>query len=136
VLAVLTDGPADLAVAAQAADLAARTGTMLIAAAAVATEDGPEGNPLLPHSRSRRVDAETRAIVARVTPVLHSYGVAYLRTTMPVRHAFRVPPVSAVRHLVDRFGAVAVVTAAPLHDPAGVLRPASEQLLSRPGRPF
>ncbi len=125
VLVVLADGPADLAVAARAADLAARTGTLLVAAAAVAARSGVSINPLFHRARSGRIDADSRAIVARVTPILHSAGVAYLRTTLPVPEGVdptRALPVGPVHHLVERFGAVAVVTAVTLHDPTGVLR--------------
>jgi hypothetical protein len=128
VLVVLADGPADLAVAAHAADLAARTGTLLIAAAAVTADSGVSVNALLHRSRAGRIDADSRAIVARVTPILHSSRVAYLRTTLPVPAGVdptRALPVAPVHHLVDRFGAVAVVTAVPLHDPTGVLQPAT-----------
>ncbi len=126
VLAVLTDGPADLAVAAHAADLAARTGTLLVAAAVV-PGGGISVNPLLHRARHRRYQAETTAIVGRVTPILYSAGVAHLRTTLPVPPGLdptRALPVPAVRQLVDRFAAVAVVTSTPLNDPTGVLYPA------------
>jgi hypothetical protein len=130
VVAVLTDGPADVAVAAYAADLAARTGTLLITAAAVASSGGMSVNALLHRARAARVDADTRAIVARVAPVLHSAGVAHFRTTLAIPagvDAGRALPVTAVHHLIDRFGAVAVITAAPLHDPTGHLQPVSSQ---------
>jgi hypothetical protein len=125
VVAVLTDGPADVLVAAHAADLAARTGTLLITAAAVTT-CGTSVNALLHRARTNRVDADTRAIVARVAPVLHSAGVAHFRTTLPIPpgvDASRALPVTAVHHLINRFGAVAVITAAGLHDPTGQLHP-------------
>ena len=129
VLAVPTDGPADVAVAAHAADLAARTGTLLITAAAV-TAGGLSVNALLHRARAGRVDADTRAVVARVAPVLHSAGVAHLRTTLPVPagvDATRALPVAAVHHLIDRFGAVAVITSARLDDPTGQLQPIGSQ---------
>ncbi|RZU46609.1 hypothetical protein EV385_6684 [Krasilnikovia cinnamomea] len=126
VLAVLTDGPTDMAVAAHAADLAVRTGTLLIAAATVAAGSGI--NPLLlQHTRTRRVHNDTTAIVARITPILHGAGVAYRRSTLLVpagTDTLRALPVTAVRRLVDRFGAVTVVTARPLRDPTGTLQPA------------
>jgi hypothetical protein len=133
VLAVLTDGPTDMAVAAHAADLAARTGTLLIAAAAVHTT-GFSLNALLHHARNRRVQADSIAIVGRVTPILHSAGVAHMRSTLllPVgTDALRALPVAPVRQLVDRFSAVAVVTALPLRDPTGFLQPAERHT----GRP-
>jgi hypothetical protein len=126
VLAVLTDGPTDLAVAAHAADLVARTRTLLIAAAAVHAGE-ISVNAALHRARHRRIQADTAAIVGRVVPILHSAGVAYFRSTLLVpagTDPLRALPVTAVHRLVSRFGAVAVVTAAPLHDPAGTLRPA------------
>jgi len=126
VVAVLTDGPTDPAVAAHAADFAARTGTLLILAPAVQT-GGPSLNAVLQHARNRRINAESIAIAARVTPILHAAGAAYFRSTLRVpagTDALHTLPAAAVRQLVDRFGAVAVVTALPLHDPSGVLRPA------------
>ena len=96
---------------------------------------GLSTNALLHRARDRRIDADTRAIVARVTPVLHSCGVAYMRTTLRLPDA--VPagptlPIDAVHQVVGRFGAVAVVTAGPLHDPTGMLRPATESHAARP----
>jgi len=126
VIAVLTDGPTDVAVAAHAADLAARTGTLLITAAAVTTT-GFSTNALLHHVRQRRIDSDARAIVARVSPIVHSAGVAHFRTTLPVDpgvDATRALPATPLYHLIGRFGAVAVVTATPLHDPTGGLQPA------------
>lgn len=126
VLAVLTDGPTDMAVAAHAADLAARTRTLLVAAATVHTT-GISVNALPHQARTRRVNADSTAIVARVTPILHTAGVAFVRTTVLVpagTDTLRALPLGAVHELVGRFGAVAVVTALPLHDPTGVLHPA------------
>lgn len=127
VIAVLTDGPADVAVAAHAAGLAARTGTLLITAAAVTTSAGFSMNALLHRARARRTLDDRRAITARVTPVLHTAGVAHFSTTLeipPGIDATRVLPVTAVHHLINRFGAVAVVTTTPLHDPTGILQAA------------
>ncbi|GAA3338707.1 hypothetical protein GCM10020358_19740 [Amorphoplanes nipponensis] len=118
VLAVLTNAPTDPAVA-------ARTGTLLIAAAAVPTT-GCSVDALLHHSRDRRLRSRSIAVVARVTPILHAAGVAYFRSTLllppgtDTRHGV---PMAAVSQLVDRFGAVVVVTAEPLHDPTGALEP-------------
>lgn len=126
VLAILTDGPTDMAVAAHAADLAARNCSLLIAVAAVHTS-GLSINALLHRARARRVSAESRAIVARVTPILHAAGVVHHRGTLLLPagvDALRDLPVAAVRQLVDRFSAAVVVTALPLRDPAGVLQPA------------
>lgn len=125
VLGVLTDTPADMAVAAHAADLAARTGTLLIAAATVHTT-GCSVNALLHHARDRRIRSRSIAIVARVTPILNAAGVAYFRTTLLVPTSTdtgRAPPIAGVTRVVNRFGAVAVVIALPLHDPTGALRP-------------
>jgi hypothetical protein len=137
VLAVLTDGPADVVVAAHAADLAARTGTLLITAAAVSTA-AMSLDALLHRTRAGRVDADTRAIVARVAPVVHSAGVAHFRTAVPVPpgvDATRALPLAAVHHLIDRFGAVAVITAAALHDPTGQLQPAGPHRAAPAGTP-
>lgn len=125
VLAVLTDSPADTLVAAHAADIAARTGTLLIAAATVPTT-GCSVNALLHHARNRRIRSRSIAVVARVTPILRAAGVAYFRSTLlvPAGTDTRLGvPADAVSQLVDRFGAVAVVIALPLHDSTGVLRP-------------
>jgi hypothetical protein len=124
VLAVLADGPADLAVATRAADLAARTRTLLVVAAAVHTE--PAALP--GRDRSGRVNAESTAIAGRVAPILHSAGVAYLRTTLPVPHGTdpaRAVPVAAVLRLAGRFAAVIVVAGTALHDPTGLLHRAA-----------
>jgi hypothetical protein len=125
VIAVLTDGPTDLAVAARAAALAARHGTLLIAAATVHTPRFSI-NALLHHTRRQRLHAQTTAIVARVTPILHTAGIAYTRTTLTVPSGtdpLRALPVGAVHRLINRFHAVAVVTAGPVHDPTGTLQP-------------
>jgi hypothetical protein len=149
VIAVLTDGPADVAVTAHAADLAARTGTLLITAAAVPTGAGLRVDALLHRARGSRVDADTRAIVARVAPILHSAGVAHFRATLrlpPGLDATRALPVTAVHELVNRFGAVVVVTATPLNDATGVLHaagphhdtpdPRPAHATTSPGRPY
>lgn len=124
VLALFTDGPADLAVAAHAAGLAAGTRTLLIAAAAVHTA-GPSVNALLHRAGNRRIRADRTAIIGRITPILHSAGVAYFATTLLVptgTDTSRALPLPAVHQLINRFGAVAVVTARPLHDPTGLLQ--------------
>lgn len=128
VIAVLTDGPTDMAVAAQAAGISARHGVLLVAAAAVHPSGSNSADLDLwaPSAGPGRLHAETNAIVARVTPILFSAGVAFLRTPIPVPPAtdtLRALPVTAVHRLVQRFGAVTVVTATPLHDPTGMLRP-------------
>lgn len=125
VVAVFTDGPTDMAVAAYAADLAARSGTLLIAAAAVHGTT-VSLNALLHQARNRRLHADSTAIVGRVTPILHAAGVAWMRSTLLLPaglDALRALPVSPVRQLIDRFSAVAVVTALPLRDPTGMLQP-------------
>jgi hypothetical protein len=132
VLAVLTDGPADLIVAARAAELAARSQTLLIAAAAVQTS-GISVNPLLHRARTRRIQSDSMAIVARVSPILSTAGVAYMRTTLAVpagTDPTRALPVTAVHQLIDRFGAVAVITATALRDPTGVLHPTAHPAIA------
>lgn len=134
VLAVLTDAPSDLAVASHAADLAARTGTLLIAAATVHTTT-PDIDLLRRRAGSRRVHSDSIAIVGRVTPILHAAGVAYFRSTLLVpagTDPLRGLPITAVRHLADRFAAATVVSALPLHDPTGTLRPTDRM---RPDEP-
>ncbi len=125
VVAVLTDGPTDLTVAATAAAWAAETRTLLIAAAAVG-DTGFSVNALLHRTRTGRTTAESAAIVGRVVPILTATGVAWLRTAVAVpagADASRTLPLGPVLHLTERFGAVAVVTAAALHDPSGRLTP-------------
>jgi hypothetical protein len=127
VLAVFTDGPSDPAVARTAAALAGGTGTLLVAAAAV-PGTGLSINPLLHQARARRRHTESVAIVARVTPILSTAGVGWLRTTLPVPAGpdpARLLPVAAVRRLAGRLHAAVVVTAAPLPDPSGFLSPVS-----------
>ncbi|GAA3932855.1 hypothetical protein [Actinoplanes auranticolor] len=73
-------------------------------------------------ARNRRIRSRSIAVVARVTPILHAVGVAYFRSTLLVpagTDTRRALPATAVHRLVDRFGAVAVVTALPLHGPSG-----------------
>jgi hypothetical protein len=126
VVAVFTDHPTDMAVAAHAAGLAARHGTLLVAAAAVHST-GYSLDALLHHARSRRPHTDSIAVVGRVTPILHTAGVAWLRSSLVLpagTDALRALPVAAVRRLIERFSAVAVVTALPLHDPTGMLQPA------------
>ncbi|MFB9681712.1 hypothetical protein [Streptosporangium vulgare] len=135
VLAVLTGGPADLAVAQAAATWAAGTGSLVIAATVV-TGTGFSLNPLLHQVRARRQDADSLTVIGRLTPILTAAGVAWLRTVVAVpTRAGPAPtpsltpalPLATIRRLVDRFTAVAVVTAAPLHDPAGRLAPLPPQ---------
>lgn len=129
VLAVLTGGPADLAVAQAAAAWAAGTGSPVIAATVV-TGTGFSLNPLLHQVRARRQDADSLAVIDRLTPILTAAGVAWLRTivAVPTRAGpAPTPSLVTIRRLVDRFAAVAVVTAAPLHDPAGRLAPLPPQ---------
>jgi hypothetical protein len=111
---VFTDGPTDLPVAATAAAIAAQTGTLLIAAAAVPTT-GFSLNPLLHHARSRRMSNETAAIIGRVTPILATAGVAWTPTTLAVPPHIdpaRTLPTTAMREIIGRFAVVTVVTAA------------------------
>lgn len=134
VLAVFTDGPADMAVAAHAASLAAHTRTLLVAAAAVHVT-GLNINPILRGARTRRVHADRTAIIGRVTPILHAAGVAHLSTTLLVptgTDALRALPLPSVHQLINRFSAVTVVTAHPLHDPTGMLQRVSHPHLDVP----
>ncbi|GAA0838331.1 hypothetical protein ACFQVD_08760 [Streptosporangium amethystogenes subsp. fukuiense] len=133
VLAVLTGGPADLAVAHTAATWATGTRSLVIAATVV-TGTGFSLNPLLHQVRARRQDADSLAVIDRLTPILTAAGVAWLRAIVAVpTRAGPAPamtpalPLAAIRRLVDRFAAVAVVTATPLHDPAGRLAPLPPQ---------
>jgi hypothetical protein len=130
VVAVLTDHPADMAVAAAAAGLAAGLaagqGTLLVVAPAVHGGAGFVRDVLLPPARTRSLRADSIAIAGRVTPILHTAGVAWMRSTLVLpagTDALRALPVHPLLKLVDRFSAVAVVTALPLHDPTGLLRP-------------
>ncbi len=116
VVAVLTDGPTDLPVVTHAIALAARTGGLLIAAAAV-RGSGFSVNPRLHRVRAQRITTEAAAITGRVTPALHAAGIAHLRATLvlPARHdPGQPPPADLVRRLADRHHAALVVTAAPL----------------------
>jgi len=125
VVAVFTDCPTDLPVAAAAASWAADTRTLLVAAAAV-TDPGFSLNPLLHRAAERRLGTESVAIVGRVTPVLTAIGVAWIRATIAVPAGVdpaRSLPATTVRDLVDRYAAVGVVTAAALDDPSGRLVP-------------
>ncbi|MEV4067378.1 hypothetical protein, partial [Nonomuraea dietziae] len=118
VLAILTGSPADLAVAQAAAGWAAGTGSRVVAATVV-THTGFSLNPLLHQVRASRYEADSLAITARVFPVLTAAGVVWLRTLVAVpgrRGPARAPLLSAIRRLIDRFAAVAVVTTTPQHD--------------------
>lgn len=125
VVAVLTDHPTDVTVAAHAAELAARHRTMLIAAAAV-NSPGIDMRRLLAHTRNRRLNADSVAITGRVAPILDAAGIAWMRSTLLLplgSDALRALPPDPLRQLVGRFSAAAVVTARPLHDPTGTLVP-------------
>lgn len=95
-----------MAVAAHAADLAARTGTLLITAAAVTTEAGFSMNALLHRARADRIRDDRRAITGRAAPVLHCAGVAHFTTleVPPGLDATHSLPFTAVHHLINRFG--------------------------------
>jgi hypothetical protein len=134
VMAVLADHPSDMDVAAHGADVAARHGTLLIAAAAVHST-GFSLNTLLHRARNRRLRTDSIAITGRVARILNTAGVAWMRSTLVLpagTDALRALPITELRQLVDRFGAVTVVTALPLHDPTGSLQPAH---LDAPARP-
>ncbi|WP_084965985.1 hypothetical protein [Thermoactinospora rubra] len=129
VLALFTGGLADLAVAQAAATWAAGTRSLVIATTVV-TSTGFSLNPLLHQIRSRRQDTDSLAIIGRLTPVLTAAGVAWLRIIVAVptlAGPARALPMTTVRRLVDRFAAVAVVTAMPLHDPTGRMVPLTPQ---------
>ncbi|HZG93649.1 MAG TPA: hypothetical protein VEZ46_02955 [Mycobacteriales bacterium] len=124
VVAVLTDGPADLAAAAAAAGWSADTGTRVVAAAVV-VDTGFSIDPLLHRARARRMADESAAITGRVAPTLAAAGVEWRPAATTVKVATdvtRALPVAAVHRLVDRFTAAAVVTSAALDDPTGRLR--------------
>jgi hypothetical protein len=124
ILAVFTDGPADLAVAGYAADLAARTAAPIVAAAAVHSS-GFSINPLLHRVRARRIADETAAITARVEPTLRRASPRLLVTTLtlPADQPAHPLPSSAVYRLAVRVGAATLVTAAPLDRPIRGLHP-------------
>ncbi|MDY7087646.1 MAG: hypothetical protein SYR96_21360 [Actinomycetota bacterium] len=126
VLAVFTDGPTDLTVAATAAAIAAQTGTLLIAAAAV-PHSGFSLNSLLHRARSQRISQESAAIIGRVTPILTTAGVAWARATFAVPLGVdpaRTLPAHAIQDLINRFAAVTVVTAAAPPGPSSDRQPA------------
>jgi hypothetical protein len=130
VLAVLTDGPADLAVAAQAVALAARTGATVVAAAAV-RGTGFGISAVLHLARARRTAEESSAITGRVLPLLQStrtpHEVAAL--LLPLHWDTSGPlPGSAVRRAADHHEAAFVVSARELHAADGLLRLADEPL--------
>jgi hypothetical protein len=124
ILAIFTDGPADIAVARYAADLAARTAAPIVAAAAV-HNTGFSLNPLLHRVRARRTAEETTAITARVEPTLRRANTRVLVTTLAVPASRRTdrPPASAVHRLAVRVGATTVVVAEPLDPPTHGLHP-------------
>ncbi|WP_431920923.1 hypothetical protein [Nonomuraea jabiensis] len=124
VLALCTGGPADLAVAASGAAWAAGTRSLVIAITVV-TGTGFSLNPLLHQVRARRQDCDSVTIINRIVPALTAAGVAWLRTivAVPAGAGPASVPLGTIRRLVDRFAAVAVVTATALHDPTGRLIP-------------
>lgn len=119
VLAVLTGGPADLAVARTAATWAAGTGSLLIAVTVV-TSTGFSINPLLHQVRARRQDADSLAVIDRLTPILTASGVAWLRTivAVPTRAGPTLTlapalPLATIRRLVDRYAGLQQVREYP-----------------------
>ncbi|MDW4909223.1 hypothetical protein RB628_28755 [Streptomyces sp. ADMS] len=131
VLALFTGSRADQAVAAHAADLAARTDHPVTAAAVVVRSTGFSINALLHHARSRRIHAETDAILAPVLPVIARAGPARTTTLVAPAHInpYRSLPVDRVERLAERAGtevAVSPVTLTGYTSPiARHLRPAA-----------
>ncbi|RZU46614.1 hypothetical protein EV385_6689 [Krasilnikovia cinnamomea] len=117
ILAVLTDGFTDLAVAATAARLAA-DGRPVIVAAAV-RGSGPSINALLHQARATRIAADVAAAAGRVSPILQRAGVMFQTTPLllPVGWPDGPLPARSVRRLARRTRAATVVTAAPLTRP-------------------
>jgi hypothetical protein len=138
VLAVLTDGPADLAVAAQAVALAARTGAPVVAAAAV-QGTGFGISAMLHVARARRMADETAAITGRVLPLLQSTRTPHVLTALllPAHHDTGGPlPARAVRRAADHHGAALVVSPTELEEAGRLLVLVDEplaRLLSQAG---
>lgn len=136
ILAVFTDGPADLAVARYAAELAARTAAPIVAAAAV-HQPAFSLNPLLHRVHTRRVAEETAAVTARVEPTLRRASARILVTPLPVPAGYRTdePPAVSVHRLAVRVGATTVVVAGPLDPPTHGLHPINARRDDHPAAP-
>ncbi|MER6599739.1 hypothetical protein ACWDBC_08300 [Streptomyces parvus] len=106
VLALFTGSRADQAVASRAAELAARTGHPVTAAAAVRST-GFSINALLHLARGRRIRTEAEAILAAVLPVIARAGPARTTTlVVPARiNPYRTLPAGLVERLTHRTGA-------------------------------
>ncbi|WP_420082567.1 hypothetical protein ACN6AT_36600 (plasmid) [Streptomyces sp. JL4002] len=115
VLALFTGSRADQTVAHHAADLATRTGHH-ITAAAVVRSTGFSINALLHHARSRRIQAETDAILAPVMPLLARAGPVQATTlVVPARtNPYRDLPADRVQHLAEHTGTETAVSPVPL----------------------
>ncbi|MFJ5712754.1 hypothetical protein [Streptomyces sp. NPDC093105] len=131
VLALFTGSRADHAVATRAAELAARTGHR-VTAAAIVRSTGFSINALLHHARSRRIQAETRAILAPVLPLVARAGP--IRTTTLVVSArinpYRALPADRVVHLAEHTGTEIAVSPVPL---TGHTSPITQGLRRIPG---
>ncbi|MFI0828065.1 hypothetical protein ACH4Q7_26860 [Streptomyces roseolus] len=115
VLALFTGSRADRAVAAHAADLAARTGHRVIAAAVVRST-GFSINALLHHAHSRRIQAETHAILTPVMPAIARAGpVQATALVVPARiNPYRDLPADRIERLAERTGTEVAVSPVPL----------------------
>ncbi|MEN8653696.1 hypothetical protein ABCR94_24590 [Streptomyces sp. 21So2-11] len=133
VMAMFTGSRADQAVAAHAADLSARTGRPVTAAAIVRTT-GFSINALLHHARARRIQAETDAILAPVLPVIARAGP--VRTTtlvVPARiNPYQALPTDQVQRLAYRTGTDMVLSPVPL---TGYTSPITRRLRRSTGAP-
>ncbi|MEW9515045.1 hypothetical protein [Streptomyces bacillaris] len=115
VLALFTGSRADQAVAAHAVELAAGTGRP-VTAAAVMRSTGFSINALLHRVRSRRIRAESDAILAAVLPALARAGPVRTATlTVPARtNPHRTLPADQVERIARRTGTDTAVTPVPL----------------------
>ncbi|WP_030223118.1 hypothetical protein [Streptomyces bikiniensis] len=115
VLALFTRSRADQAVAARAADHAARTGHPATFAAVVRST-GFSINALLHQARGRRIRAEADAILAAVLPVIARAGPVRTATlVVPARiNPYQALPADRVERLAGRTGADVVLSPVPL----------------------
>ncbi|OKJ18430.1 hypothetical protein AMK23_35330 [Streptomyces sp. CB02130] len=115
VLALFPGSRADEAVAARAADHAARTGHPVTAAAAVRST-GFSINALLHQARGRRIRAEADAILAAVLPVIARAGpVGAATLVVPARiNPYQALPADRVERLAGRTGANVALSPVPL----------------------
>lgn len=122
VLAVLTGESHDRLVIERAVVLARRSGRGVIAAACV---DAPPPGP--PHpAHVYRVSARTHTIVTPVASLLEAADVPYMRTSVLVDDPTDHSPsdlTAPVRSRAVRLNAALIISAVPLPDPTGVIRP-------------